>query len=436
MEVAQIFTWTILLAVLILIAVGRFRIELIALGGLLVLGIAGVAPPHIVFSGFGHPALATIIAVFLISQGIINSGLMRGLGQALARRFHSLRGQVLSVSGAAALLSAFMNNVGTVGLMLPTAVRMAERFGCRPGSFGMPLAMASMLGGTLTLIGSAPNIIIASYMLSDGESSFKMFDFAPHGLAMLFVAFLLWLICKSCGMDPGAGAVDGGLAGTVAPKEPDCLQTEGEHPVIDEMIPFAPLATGARRITFAVILLAVLAVGFGLLHPALSFGGAAFILILTKVLKLPAAFESVNLRIVFFLGAMLGIGSILEYTEALKLFSAFLNRFATGLSPFWMIILLVFVASALSNAINNAAAAVFMAPLAVALAAGNNLETAAALMAVAAGANMTLLLPTHQSVLLVMNKAPFSTTSFIRAGVLLTLCCGLAASVVITLVWQ
>ena len=180
----------------------------------------------------------------------------------------------------------------------------------------------------------------------------------------------------------------------------------------------------------------MLAVGFGLLHPALSFGGAAFILILTKVLKLPAAFESVNLRIVFFLGAMLGIGSILEYTEALKLFSAFLNRFATGLSPFWMIILLVFVASALSNAINNAAAAVFMAPLAVALAAGNNLETAAALMAVAAGANMTLLLPTHQSVLLVMNKAPFSTTSFIRAGVLLTLCCGLAASVVITLVWQ
>ncbi len=423
MGVAQIFTWTVLMAVLVLIAVGRFRIELIALGGLLVLGIAGMAPPDILFSGFGHPALATIIAVFLVSQGIINSGLMRGFGQALARRLHSLRGQVLSISASAALLSAFMNNVGAVGLMLPTIVRMAERFDCRPGSFGMPLAMGSILGGTLTLIGSAPNIIIASYMLSYGERSFKMFDFAPHGLAMLFVALLLWLICKSCGMDPGAGA-------------PDHPQIEREHPVIAETIPFAPLATPVRRITFAAILLAVLTVSFGLLHPALGFGGAALLLILTGVLKLPAAFDSVDLRVVFFLGAMLGMGSILDYTGGLELLSAFLARIAAGFSPFWLIVLLVFVASALSNAINNAAAAVFMAPLAAGLAAGNNLETAAALMAVAAGANMTLLLPTHQAVLMVMSKAPFSTASFLRAGLVLSVCCGLAAAVVIALVWQ
>ena len=421
---------------LFLIAVGRFRIELIALGGLLVLGIAGVAPPDIVFSGFGHPALATIIAVFLVSQSIINSGLMRGFGQALARRLHSLRGQVLSISASAALLSAFMNNVGAVGLMLPTIVRMADRFGCRPGSFGMPLAMASILGGTLTLIGSAPNIIIASYMLSDGERSFKMFDFAPHGLAMLFVALLLWLICKSCGMDPGAGAFDAGLVTTAAPKEPEHPQIEREHPVIDETIPFAPLATPVRRITFAAILVAVLTVSFGLLHPALGFGGAALLLILSGVLKLPAAFESVDLQVVFFLGAMLSMGSILDYTGGLELLSAFLARFAAGFSPFWLIVLLVFVASVLSNAINNAAAAVFMAPLAVGLAAGNNLETAAALMAVAAGANMTLLLPTHQAVLMVMSKAPFSTASFIKAGLVLSVCCGLAAAVVIALVWQ
>ena len=421
---------------LFLIAVGRFRIELIALGGLLVLGIAGVAPPDIVFSGFGHPALATIIAVFLVSQSIINSGLMRGFGQALARRLHSLRGQVLSISASAALLSAFMNNVGAVGLMLPTIVRMAERFNCRPGSFGMPLAMASILGGTLTLIGSAPNIIIASYMLSDGERSFKMFDFAPHGLAMLFVALLLWLICKSCGMDPGAGAFDVDLVATAAPKEPDRPQIEREHPGIAETIPFAPLATPVRRITFATILLAVLTVSFGLLHPALGFGGAALLLILTGVLKLPAAFDSVGLQVVFFLGAMLGMGSILDYTGGLELLSAFLARFAAGFSPFWLIVLLLFVASALSNAINNAAAAVFMAPLAVGLAAGNNLETAAALMAVAAGANMTLLLPTHQAVLMVMSKAPFSTASFLRAGLVLSVCCGLAAAVVIALVWQ
>ena len=435
--VDQMLAWGVLLVVLVLIASGRFRMELAALGGLLALGIAGVAPVQVVFSGFGNPALATIIAVFLVSQGIINSGVMRGLGQSLARRLHGLRGQVLSLAATGAVLSAFMNNVGAVGLMLPTATRMAERFGCRPGSFGLPLAMASLLGGTLTLIGSAPNIIIASYMHSSTGQSFKMFDYAPHGLAMLTVALLVWLICKSCGMDPGAAG--SGYAEPAAGNGKPAKELPGpeqNHSATDEKISFAPLATRARRITIIAILAAVLAVSFGLLHPALGFGGAVLVLIITGVLKLPAAYESVDLKIVFFLGSMLGIGGILEHTGALKHLSSLLDHFAAGFSSFWLLLLLVFVSSALSNAINNAASAVFMAPLAVSMAASNNLETGAALMAVAAGSNMTLLLPTHQAVLMVMSKAPFATPSFLKAGLVLTLCCGLAATAVIALVWQ
>jgi len=155
-----------LIIVLSLIASGRFRMDLVALCGLLVLGLTGAAPPEVIFSGFGHPALATIISVYLVSQGIVESGLLRGLGQAVARRVQNLRGQTLSIAAVGSLLSAVMNNVGAVGLMLPTAVRMARRSGSDPGSFGLPLAMASILGGTVTLIGSAPNIIIASYMAS------------------------------------------------------------------------------------------------------------------------------------------------------------------------------------------------------------------------------------------------------------------------------
>ncbi len=428
------FAWSVLLVALLFIASGRFRIELAALGALLILGISGIAPVDIVFSGFGNSALATIIAVFLVSQGIIDSGLMRGLGQALARRFLGLRGQVLSLALAGALLSAFMNNVGAVGLLLPTAVRMAGRFGCRSGSFGLPLAVASLLGGTLTLIGSAPNIIVASYMFSTTGQSFKMFDFAPHGLAMIGIALLLWYICKSCGLDPGAsgGAVDGGTEAEAH----DLPEKELTHAPAEEIIPFAPLAPGKRRFTFVVILAAVLAVSLDLVHPALGFGGAAFLLILFGVLKLPEAYESVDLKIVFFLGAMLGIGRILEYTGSLELLSDFFAHFAAGFSPFWLVVLLVFVSSALSNAINNAAAAVFMAPLAAGLAAANNLETGAALMAVAAGSNMTLLLPTHQAVLMVMSRAPFAVPSFLKAGLVLTFCCGLAAAATIFFVWQ
>ncbi len=422
------------MVVLLIIASGRFRIDLAASGGLLILGMAGIAPADIVFSGFGNPALATIIAVFLVSRGIIDSGLMRGLGQALARRFLGLRSQVLSLAATGALLSAFMNNVGAVGLLLPTAVRMAGRFGYRSGSFGLPLAVASLLGGTLTLIGSAPNIIVASYMFSSTGQSFKMFDFTPHGLAMIGTALLLWYICKSCGLDPGASGGDVDRKTEAAAQ--DLPEKEVTHDHDEEFIPFAPLASGKRRLTFVVILAAVLFVSLELAHPALAFGGAAFLLILSGVMRLPEAYESVDLTIVFFLGAMLGIGEILEYTGSLELLSEFLAHSAAGLSPFWLVLLLVFVSSALSNAINNAAAAVFMAPLAAGLAAANNLETGAALMAVAAGSNMTLLIPTHQAVLMVMSRAPFAVPSFLKAGLVLTFCCGLAAAAAIFFIWQ
>ncbi len=439
--------WGVLLIVLALIASGRFRMELVALGGLLVLGVSGLAPPEVIFSGFGHPALATIIAIFLVSQGIIDSGLLQGLGQALAKRLHSLRGQIISISAVSAFLSAFMNNVGAVGLMLPTAIRMAKRSGNSSGTFGMPLAIASILGGTVTLIGSAPNIIIASYMLSSTGQPFKMFDFAPHGLAMLITALLTWILCKSCGMDVGNNVTPGnsgrnkskterqspGLVGDLGDPE---KSTEEEGNGLDKPISFTPLAGRQKQATLLILLAAVILVSLDLLHPAFGFGGAALLMIVSGILKPTAAYNNVDIKIIFFLGAMLGIGQTLEHTGALDTLSAYIAGFTEGFSPFWLILLLVIISSALSNAINNSAAAVFMAPLAVGIAAGSSLGTAAALMATAAGSNLTLLIPTHQAALMVMSKAPFSTISFLRFGVILSFFCSLAAAAVIIIFWQ
>jgi len=456
-------TWLVLLVVLALIASGKFRIDLVALGGLLFLGLAGVAEPQAIFSGFGHPALATIVAVFLVSEGIVESNLLRGLGQAVARRVHTLHGQTLSVATVGSVLSAFMNNVGAVGLMLPTTVRMAKRFGTDPGSFGLPLAMASILGGAVTLVGSAPNIIIASYMFSATGQPFKMFDYAPHGLAMLSLAFILLLFCKSCGIKPvGNGPAITG-SDSLSKKRPAEEQNpknssqppgneqtgpgntrgagitgaeNGDLDSLGEKFSFSPFSNRQKKITLVILLAAVISVSFGFLHPAFGFGIAALLMIAWGILKISSAYESIDLKIVLFLGSMLGIGKTLEQTGALDLLSSVLSGFTGELSPFWVIVLIVIVSSLLSNAINNSAAAVFMAPLAVGIASGGNIETAAALMATAAGANLTLLIPTHQAALMVMSKAPFPFKSFMRFGLVLSVLCIFAASAVIAAVWQ
>ncbi len=457
MNFEHFMAWSILFMVLALIASGKSRMDLAALGGLIILGLAGIAPPQVIFSGFGHPALATIIAVFLVSQGIVDSKLLRGLGQTLAGKLHTLHAQVLSIAAVGSFLSAFMNNVGAVGLMLPTAVRMARRFGTLPGSFGLPLAMTSILGGTVTLIGSAPNIIIASFMHSAAGHSFKMFDFAPHGLAMLAVTFILLAVCRSCGFDPGSDLTSrNNKTKTSKDTKPD-IQTdpcnhdndskacdepnnlsahEKTSDDLEEKIIFSPFSSPHKQITLIIMLAAVSAVSLGLIHPAYGFGSAAILLIAGKILSPHSAYKNIDLKIVFFLGSMLGIGQTLEHSGGLDLLSTALADYTKGLEPFWLILVIIIVSSILSNAINNAAAAVFMAPLAIAIAAEGNLTTAAALMATAAGSNLTLLLPTHQATLMVMSKAPFPVGSFLRFGLIVSFFCIIIAAAVITAVWQ
>lgn len=332
---------------------------------------------------------------------------------------------MFGLSLISSFLSAFMNNVGAVGLLLPTAVRMADRKAIDRGVFGLPLVFASIIGGSMTLIGSAPNIIVASYMLSTTGQSFKMFDFAFHGLAMMITALMIWLILTSMGL------MKDKVFNTASQNSLEVnQQTDDAH------VEFAPFNTSAKKITIIVVLITVLAVSTGFLHPALGFGIAGLVLILSKVLNLEEAYHTIDLKIVIFLGSMLGIGNILERTSSIGHLSDFLVQNIPPFNPLLLIILLIFISSALSNSINNSAAAVFMAPLAVAFADQTDLKIAAALMAIAAGANLTLLLPTHQAALMVQSKASFSPRTFLKIGMILTVMLSLVAGVVIKMVWQ
>src|SRR5690606_23832544 len=103
--------------------------------------------------------------------------------------------QVLTLTGVVAVCSGFINNVGALALLMPVAVWMSRQAGRSPSLLLMPLAFGSLLGGTMTLIGTPPNIIIASYR--PGATPFGVFDFMPVGGAITlagvaFIALLGW----------------------------------------------------------------------------------------------------------------------------------------------------------------------------------------------------------------------------------------------------
>ncbi|MFL9812065.1 anion permease [Stutzerimonas sp. VN223-3] len=191
MQSDQLTVFAVLAVTLGLFAWNRWRYDIVALGALLVVTLAGIVPPEKAFMGLGHPAVITVAAVLVLSRGLLNGGVVDSMARHLTKVGDRPWVQVLTLTGIVALCSGFMNNVGALALFMPVAIWMSRQNGRSPSYLLMPLAFGSLLGGTLTLIGTPPNIIIAGYRRQVGEAPFGMFDFLPVGLAITVTGVLL-----------------------------------------------------------------------------------------------------------------------------------------------------------------------------------------------------------------------------------------------------
>ncbi len=207
-----------------LFAWGRWRHDVVAAVALFALAVADVIvekatgkdsglmeDPASALSGFGHPAVITVAAVLIISRALSNSGVVDLLARQITPLAKNQTLHIFSLSGVAGVLSAFMNNVGALALMLPVTLKTATEQNRSPSILLMPLAFASILGGMVTMIGTPPNIIISSLRaeLVEGAEPFELFSFAPvGGLVALgglaFVVLIGWrLIPKDSLKKPG-----------------------------------------------------------------------------------------------------------------------------------------------------------------------------------------------------------------------------------------
>lgn len=197
MTTDQIILFSLLATVFAMLIWGRVRYDLVAFGALIVAVVLGVVPKQEAFAGFGHPAVIIIALVLVVSRGLINSGAIELIARHVISASRSVSAHIALMSGVGAALSAVMNNVGALALLMPVDMQAAAKAKRSPALTLMPLSFATILGGLVTLIGTPPNIIIASYREQTLGESFKMFDFAPVGLVaaaagVLFVALIGW----------------------------------------------------------------------------------------------------------------------------------------------------------------------------------------------------------------------------------------------------
>jgi di/tricarboxylate transporter len=193
----QVILFSLLGCIFGLLIWGRWRYDLIAFGALIVAVLAGVVPTDQAFSGFGHPATVIVALVLVVSRGLSNSGAIELLSKFLIDQSRSLRAHIGIMAGFAAGLSAVMNNVAALAMLMPLDIQVAARAKRSPGLSLMPLSFASILGGMITLIGTPPNIVIAEFRNDALGAPYRMFDFAPVGLAcagigLIFLTTVGW----------------------------------------------------------------------------------------------------------------------------------------------------------------------------------------------------------------------------------------------------
>ena len=215
MEAIQLSTEMIVVLAVLAITVGLFVTEvfridftailvMVSLGLLSQLpGLGNLADTTELFSGFASNAVISIIAVMIIGAGLDKTGLMSKVASAILRYGGSTEGRIIPIiSGTVGIISSFMQNVGAAALFLPVVSRISVRTGLPLSRLLMPMGFCAILGGTMTMVGSSPLILLndlietSNAALPEGAKmeTFGLFDVTPIGIALVLSGILYFVI--------------------------------------------------------------------------------------------------------------------------------------------------------------------------------------------------------------------------------------------------
>jgi di/tricarboxylate transporter len=194
LDSAAVTTLVVLISAVGLLLSDRLRADVVALLAVIALGATGVLTPQETFSGFGRSAVITILAVFVLAEGLLRTGVTERVGSLLVRIAGSRESWlVLFVMLAGALLSLLMNNIAAASVLLPVVSNAGDRTGISSSRLMMPLAFGTLLGGMATLL-TTTNIIASSLLRDHGVAGYGLLDFAPLGLPIVAVGLVYMVL--------------------------------------------------------------------------------------------------------------------------------------------------------------------------------------------------------------------------------------------------
>jgi di/tricarboxylate transporter len=196
-----LLTLAVALGALGLFIWNRLRVDVVALMVMASLILLGLVTPQEGISGFANEATVTVAAMFILSAGLLRTGAIDVLGRWVGRLAGESEGRLLLVACLLVIpMSAFINNTPVVVVMIPLILGLTRQKGLAPSRLFMPISFASQMGGTLTLIGTSTNLLVAGLVLELGIDRIRLFDITGPALILtaLGLAYLLtvgrWLL--------------------------------------------------------------------------------------------------------------------------------------------------------------------------------------------------------------------------------------------------
>jgi di/tricarboxylate transporter len=426
MSFDQAAALAVLVAVMAALIWNRLRADVVALAGAAALLGLGVIRPVEAQGAFASPALIALASLFVIAYAMELSGLLDALiaiSIRLCRRLGAAGIWLVIVFCGAA--SAFLNNTPIVVLAAPVVRDVANSLSLPPQRFLIPLSYVTILGGSCTLIGTSTNLLVNDMARSAGQPGFNLFDVTPVALVIAAVgAVYLVLVAPRL-----LRARDGGPPPSVAQAVEDAAGSRdvsvGDASLFVERRPLdLKRALASLGVFVAVVMVAAL--GYAPIA-ATAFTGAV-VLILTRVISADEAYRGLRPEILILIAGMVVVGLSLEVSGLAAVATDRLAVVVQGLGPQLALALFYAVTLLLTEVLSNAAVAVLLTPVAVALAESLGVSPQPFIVGVMMAASAAFATPFgYQTNVLVYEMGRYSYMDFVRVGLPLNLLTGVAA---------
>ncbi len=214
----MILTMIVLLFVIVLFVFEWVRVDVVGILMTVLLPLIGLVTPRDAFTGFSSNAVISIIAVIIIGAGLDKTGVMNRVAGPIIKLAGASEKRVITlISGTVGVISSMMQNIGAAALFLPATQRIAKRMGVPVSRILMPMGFCAIIGGTLTLVGASPTILLNDLMVLGGKKlePFGLFTQTPIGLCLLASAILYFLIFGKAVLPSAGGEKDKGITASL-----------------------------------------------------------------------------------------------------------------------------------------------------------------------------------------------------------------------------